>query len=94
MEPENLKLLHEINNRVSIMEERSLILVEIKSDLRILREKLEKQSIKQAASAATIAIIVSVLFSVLKVNYESHTGSASKSHAISPQTISIERARN
>ncbi len=63
---DNLDFIISINSRLATLEERTKALAEIRSDIKSLRSKLEAQSIKQAATAATVAVIVSLGFSLLK----------------------------
>lgn len=63
---DNLDFIISINSRLATLEERTKALAEIRSDIKSLRLKLEAQSVKQAATAATVAILVSLGFSLLK----------------------------
>jgi hypothetical protein len=91
MDTENIRLLHNIDKKVDVLEERTKALEEIKIDLRSLRTKLEAQTAKQAATSATIAIITSLLFWVIKSNYELPSRVAVPHQSASKAAFSVQR---
>ena len=89
---ESEDLLHRIDKKVDVLEERCKALEDIKLDLKALRLKLDAQTAKQAALAATVALIVSLLFLVIKgeVKGAVHNSAAGiKTGSISVPPISV-----